>query len=270
MKYFFRNKVVVITGACAGIGRQLCLRFARAGAWIVAIDLDQSQLDALVNHIEALNTRAMGLACDVSREADVDHAFNSILDQFKKIDVLINNAGITHRSAFIDTDIAVFRRVLDVNFFGALYCTKVALPALLDSKGLVITLSSMSGFTPMWFRSGYSASKHALHGLFESLRLEVEESGVSIMMVCPGFTATDIHKNALEGDGSITKSPFSLVGQLASPVDVADEIYQAASKRKRLVVLSNVGRRARMLSYLCPHLFERLMLKVKREQQGRS
>ncbi|RRJ83177.1 SDR family oxidoreductase [Aestuariirhabdus litorea] len=260
MKTRFRNRVVVVTGAAAGIGRQLCLRFAQAGAWIVMLDLKQEPLDALGNQLMVKhNTKALGLVCDISDPDAVAQAFDRILDQFGGIDLLINNAGIVHRSAFVDTELEVFRRVMEVNYFGSLYCTKSALPSLLERKGMIIAMSSMSGFAPLWHRSGYSASKHALHGLFDCLRVELAESGVQVMMVCPGFTATDIRKNALRADGSIRGEPFPWIGDVASAVDVAEDVFQGALKGKRLLVLSNVGRGSRLLYRFFPQLFERLV-----------
>ncbi len=260
MKTRFRNRVVVVTGGGAGIGRQVCLRFAQAGAWIVALDLEQAPLDALVNQLSVKhNTKALGMVCDVSDQDAVGRAFDHILDQFGGIDVLVNNAGIVHRSSFVDTELEVFRRVMEVNYFGALYCTKAALTSLLERKGQIIAMSSMSGFAPLWHRSGYSASKHAMHGLFDCLRVELADSGVHVMMVCPGFTATDIQKNALRADGSIRNEVFPWFGNVASAVDVAEDIFQGALKRKRLLVLSNVGRCSRLIYRFFPHLFDRLI-----------
>jgi short-subunit dehydrogenase len=182
-----------------------------------------------------------------------------VLERFGGIDVLINNAGITHRSRFIDTDVAVFQRIMAVNYFGALHCTHAALPSLLERRGQIIVLSSLSGFSPLLYRSAYSASKHALHGLFETLRAEHRESGLGVMLVCPGFTATDLRKNALVGDGSVQAQPTLALGKVASPQDVAEAIFRAALKRQRLLVLSNVDWRARLLARIFPALFEKLL-----------
>ncbi|MNE44218.1 putative oxidoreductase SadH [compost metagenome] len=174
--------------------------------------------------------------------------------------MLVNNAGITHRSSFAETELAVFQRVMAINYFGALHCTKAALPSLTARSGQIIVLSSLAGFAPLLYRSAYNASKHALHGLFETLRYELKDSGVNVMLVCPGFTATDLRKNALVGDGSVAPQPPLAMGKVASPQDVAEAIYRAALKRKRLLILSNVGWRARVLARFFPRLFERLLL----------
>ncbi len=253
----YRNKTVVITGASGGMGRALTLRFGLASARVAMIDLDLSQLETFQAHLEQKNIQATGYICDITDTAQVHDTFSRIQADFHSIDILINNAGITHRSAFMDTDSCVFHQVMEVNYFGAVHCTKAALPALCESQGQVITMSSMSGFTPLFHRSAYSASKHALHGLFDDLRLEVEPEGVNIMLVCPGFTATDMRHNALEGDGSIVSEPLKLTGSATPPSEVAEEIFRATLKRKPLLLVSNVDWRARVLARLFPGLFGR-------------
>ena len=253
----FERKVVLVTGACAGIGRALAQRFAQAGARLVLLDLDQAALDSLAQHLrDHHNVEVLALRCDVAEAAAVEAAVALAVEQFGGIDLLINNAGITHRSRFADTDLAVFQRIMQVNYFGALHCTRAALPSLLARRGQIVVLSSLSGFAPMLDRSAYNASKHALHGLFETLRLELAGSGVNVMLVCPGFTATDIRKKALVGDGSVTAQPIPFVGKVNAPQDTAEAIYRAAVRRKRLLIHSNVNWLARLLARLSPRLFE--------------
>ncbi|KRW62757.1 SDR family oxidoreductase [Pseudomonas sp. TTU2014-080ASC] len=257
----FDRKVVLITGGCAGIGRALAVRLAQAGARLVIIDLHQSELDSLVQHLaDHHNAEAIGLVCDVADAAAVQRVVAMTVERFGGIDVLVNNAGITHRSGFADTDLSVFERIMAVNYFGALHCTKAALESLINRKGQVIVLSSLSGFAPLLYRSAYNASKHALHGLFETLRFELKDSGVNVMLVCPGFTATDLRKNALVGDGSVSVQPPLAMGKVASAQDVAEAIYRGAVRRRRLLVLSNVDWRARLLARFFPRLFERALL----------
>lgn len=258
----YRHKVVLVTGGCSGIGRALALRFAQAGAHLVILDLDQSALDSLVQHLhEHLNVEAIGLRCDIADPDAVRRSVSLAVERFGGIDVLVNNAGITHRSLFADTDLAVFQRVMAVNFYGALHCTQAALPSLLARQGQIIVLSSLTGFAPLLYRSAYNASKHALHGLFDTLRMEIDGSGVAVMLACPGFTATDLRKNALVGDGSVIRQPAVVLGaEVSSPRDVAEAIYQGALRRRRLLVLSNVNWRARILARFFPRLFEKLLV----------
>ncbi len=221
------------------------------------LDLDQAALDSLAQHLrDHHNVEVLALRCDVAEAAVVEAAVALAVEQFGGIDLLINNAGITHRSRFADTDLAVFQRIMQVNYFGALHCTRAALPSLLARRGQIVVLSSLSGFAPMLDRSAYNASKHALHGLFETLRLELAGSGVNVMLVCPGFTATDIRKKALVGDGSVTGQPIPFVGKVNAPQDTAEAIYRAAVRRKRLLIHSNVNWLARLLARLSPRLFE--------------
>ena len=261
VSHAFDGKVVVITGSCAGIGRALALRFANAGARLVLLDLEQACLDSLANHLhDQHNVEVLALRCDVADGAAVRACMAVAVEQFGGIDLLINNAGVTHRSSFSETPLEVFERIMAVNYFGALHCTQAALPSLLARGGQVIVLSSLSGFAPLLYRSAYNASKHALHGLFETLRAELKGSSVNVMLVCPGFTATDIRKNALVGDGSIGHPPLPLIGSVSSAHDTAVAIYKAAVRRKRLLVLSNVNWVARVVARLCPGLFERVLV----------
>jgi short-subunit dehydrogenase len=174
--------------------------------------------------------------------------------------VLVNNAGISHRSSFAQTELAVFERVMAVNYFGALYCTKAALESLITRRGQIIVLSSLSVYAPLLYRSAYNASKHALHGLFSTLRYETSGSGVNVMLVCPGFTATDLRKNALVGGTDVANQPPLAMRKLASAHDVAESIYRGALKRKSLLVLDNVDWRARLLARYFPRVFERVLL----------
>lgn len=258
----YRRKVVLVSGGCSGIGRALVLRFARAGAHPVILDLDQPALDSLVQHLrEHHHVEALGLCCDIADAEAVQRSVSLAIERFGGIDVLVNNAGITHRSLFIETELAVFRRVMAVNFYGALHCTQAALPSLLARQGQIVVLSSLTGFAPLLYRSAYNASKHALHGLFDTLRMELEGTGVAITLACPGFTATDLRKNALVGDGSVIRQPAVVMGaEVASPTDVAEAIYRGALHRRRLLVLSNVNWRARLLARFFPRLFEKLLV----------
>ncbi|WP_193222179.1 SDR family oxidoreductase [Alkalilimnicola sp. S0819] len=258
----FRHKVVVITGATGGIGTALCQRFGQARARVVLLDLDPELLSSLQLQLERNGSKALGLRCDITDEAACQAAMLAAQQHFGGIDVLINNAGIAHRSRFEETSAEVFRRVMEVNFFGALNCTRAALPSLLERRGMIITLSSRAGVSPQWGQSGYSASKYALHGLFESLRREYCPRELKVMMVCPGFTATDLNKNALQGDGSRISHSFSLAGSVASPADVADDIYRGAVREKDLLMLSNVSPWGRLVATLAPRFYARAVARA--------
>jgi NAD(P)-dependent dehydrogenase (short-subunit alcohol dehydrogenase family) len=226
---------------------------------------------ALAGDLSGQGVETLALPLDVTDEAACGRAVAEAVERFGRLDVLVNNAGITHRSALSRTETSVYRRVMDVNFFGSLYCTQAALPHLVEARGMIVVISSIAGFAPLLGRTGYAASKHALHGLFDSLRAELRESGVGVLVVCPGFTATGIDRNALGEDGRPTAHPQSTTGKVASPDDVAAAIFAAAAKDRRLLVLSAIGRLTRILTKLCPGLYERLMAKsLRAELAGRK
>jgi NAD(P)-dependent dehydrogenase (short-subunit alcohol dehydrogenase family) len=266
MQSEFTNKVVVVTGAASGIGAAICDRLARAGARIMLLDMDETGVKAAADKLGAAGVEAEGYRCDVAREEECKTAIEQIVERCGGIDVLVNNAGITQRSAFVDTDISVYREVLDVNFFGSLYCTKAAIGSLIERQGMIIVIESLAGVSPLLGRSGYCASKHALHGLFTSLRSELRDSGVHIMLVCPGFVQTNLQTRALGGDGRVTTHPQSMVGKPTSAARVAEDIFNGARAKKPLLVLTPVGKLSYWISRLAPTLYERIMARQLRDE----
>jgi len=265
----FQNKVVVVTGAASGIGAAVCERFAREGASIMLLDQDEAGVRAAAARLKADGIDAEGYRCDVAREDECRATMGRIVARCSGIDVLVNNAGITQRSAFADTQTRVYRRVMEVNFFGSLHCTQAAFDSLVRRRGMIIVIESLAGVSPLLGRTGYCASKHALHGLFTSLRAEIRNTGVHIMLVFPGFVATNLQTRALGGDGQITPHPQSVVGRPTSAAKVADDIFKGALKRKPLLVLTPVGKLAYWVSRLAPVLYERLMARQVREELER-
>jgi short-subunit dehydrogenase len=233
------------------------------------LDRDAAGLAETAAMLDAAGATCVTATCDVSQEDDCVRAMALVRQTFGGIDLLVNNAGITHRSAFAHTEPAVIRRVMEVNFFGALYCTHAALKDLVSRRGMVIAISSVAGFAPLIARTGYAASKHALHGFFDSLRAEVELLGVRVMLVCPSFIQTGIEKNALAGDGSPARHPQSIVGTRATPEAMAEQIFRAAEAEQRLLLPDRVSRLSWWVSRLAPGLYERLMArKLGKEMRG--
>ncbi len=255
----FKNKVVVVTGAASGIGLAICRKFASAGANIALLDMDNEALSACEQEFADNGYKAIAIPCDVTKQEECESAMERVIADFGGIDVLVNNAGITQRGAFVDTHISVYRKVMEVNFFGSLYCTKAAIQSLIQRKGLIIVNESMAGIAPLLGRTGYSASKHALHGMFTSLRTEVKDKGVHVLIVCPGFIKTNLQSRALGYDGSVTDHPQSTIGKQDTPEHAAEEIYKAAVKRKYMLVLTPVGKIGYLLSRLFPIFYERVM-----------
>jgi len=261
----FRDKVVVITGAAGGLGRSLCLRFGAAGARVAALDRDPQGLQALARDMAAQGCEVDTQACDVTDAAACATAIQAIHERLGRIDALVNNAGIAHRSAFAATRLDVIRRVMDVNFFGAVHCTHAALADLCATRGLVITISSVAGFSPLIGRTGYAASKHALHGFFDSLRAELADEGVSVLLVFPSFIDTGIDRAALGGDGRPAGHSRLTTGRQATPDEVAEAIVRAATHGKTLLLFSATARLAWWLSRCWPTRYAALM---RRRLQG--
>ncbi|MCA9606167.1 MAG: SDR family oxidoreductase, partial [Myxococcales bacterium] len=198
--------------------------------------------------------------CDVTDEHDCRAAIERVVATWGGVDVLVANAGISHRSLFAETDVAVLRRVVDVNLFGAIHATQAALPSLLARRGIVIGVSSVAGFAPLVGRTGYAASKHALHGFFDSLRAELHGTGVDVMLVCPSFVATAIERHAVDGGGRpLGDGPRAVSGRVMTPEALAHAVVRAAAKRRRLVLPSALSRAAWWLSRLAPRLYEASM-----------
>ena len=254
-----KDKVVVITGGASGIGAALGSCFGQEGSRIGLLDVNEEALKAVEQNLRARGVDVFARTCDVTQEEDCNQAIQAILHRFGGTDVLINNAGVTQISLFRDTPVSVLRRVMEVNFFGALHCTKAALGSLIERKGMIIVISSTAGVAPLMGRTGYSASKHALHGLFESLRTELIPNGVHVMMVCPGFTRTQLQSRALHRAKNQPADEEDWVGKQASPEEVARAIYSGAIKRKRLLVLTSVGKLSYYLNKFAPALYERMM-----------
>lgn len=255
----FDGATVMVTGAGGGLGRAIASRFARAGARIVAFDREVEGVATLRAELEAGGRACLAVPGDVTDPAACAAAVAAAIERFGSLDVLVANAGISHRSGFADTDLAVIRRVMDVNFFGSVNCTKAALPHLLSSRGLVVVISSVAGFSPLIARTGYAASKHALHGFFESLRSEVRPQGVGVMMVCPSFIATRIDRNALGGDGGPVRHGQVVVGPQQDAAEVAERIVRGAGRSRRLLRIGRTAQLAWWLSRLAPGIYDSIM-----------
>ena len=250
------GRVVLVTGAAGGLGAALCRRLVRGGARVAALDFDAGKLDALVAE---LGPRALAIAADITDPTSGRRAVAATLAQFGALDGLINNAGISHRSLLAETDAEVIRRVMEVNFFGAANLTGAALAAIIARRGFIVAISSVAGFAPLVGRTGYAASKHALHGYFDSLRSEVEGAGVDVTVVCPSFIRTGIGAAASDGSGAPVSGPRVTTGRESSPEQVAECIVTAVAAGKPLLLPDATSRQAWWLSRLLPSLYARLM-----------
>ena len=259
------SKVIVITGAAGGIGRALALRFGQPNHCLALLDIDETGLIETSRWVAEQGSEVLTYPCDIRDLSACQRTFDAIIGHWGHIDILINNAGITHRSLLSETRAEVLHRVMDVNFFGAVHCTQCALPSLKARKGTIATISSIAGFAPLVGRTGYAASKHALHGFFDSLRAELEGAGVHVLLVCPSFTQTAIEQNALSGNGQRTQSKIrETIGQIASPEQLADAI--AIEQRQDLLLPSALSKMSYLLSRIAPPLYTRIM----RAKQGKE
>ncbi|WEK34212.1 MAG: SDR family oxidoreductase [Candidatus Pseudobacter hemicellulosilyticus] len=256
---FFKDKVVVITGGSDGIGRALVDTFIEAGAKVATCGRNYDKLYTLI--VRHTNVMLHTMTCDISKESDCRRFIESTIKTFGGIDILINNAGISMRGLFKDTDVDVIRRVMDVNFFGALYCTKFALPSIMERQGVIVGISSVAGYRGLPGRTGYSASKFALQGWMEALRTELLHSGVHVMWVSPGFTTSNIRQVALNSQGEPQGETPLEEGKLMSAHDVSLHILKAVEQRKRTLVLTGTGKSTVFMNRFFPAWADKLVYK---------
>ncbi|MFQ5538358.1 MAG: SDR family oxidoreductase [Gemmatimonadota bacterium] len=261
--------VVLIAGAGGGIGSAIARRYAREGARLALLDLDAPRMARLAGALAEDGTAVLTLICDITDPQACAEAVPRVEEEWGGVDVLIHCAGVTHLSFVDETNPSVFRHVMDVNFFGAVHVTRAALPALIRSRGAIAVLSSVAGFAPLSGRSGYAASKHALHGFFASLRGELKEKGVSVTLICPSFVRTDIGGRALGGDGGPAAAVRTETGRVMDPDRVARAVLAAVRRRRRLAVLPLEAKLAWILWTFFPGLYERIMIRRLAEEQRR-
>ena len=262
-------KVVIITGASSGIGLAAAKAFAAKGDCVV---LAARNIEKLRSTVAVLSnkygetarvsnnrvTRFLAVETDVTKEEDCKNLIEKAIENYGRIDVLVNNAGISMRAMFRDLNLSVIKNLMDVNFWGTVYCTKYALPYLLDVKGSVVGVISIAGFKGLPARTGYSSSKFAVYGFLDTLRIEHLKDGLHVMIFAPGFTASNIRITALTADGSPQgKTPRS-EGNMMSAESVAQRLVKGVYKRKRQVVLTPIGKLTVWLNKFFPRLVDRL------------
>lgn len=261
-----KNKVVIITGASSGIGKATAIQFANKGAKLVIAARSLDKLEQTKQEIEGLGASVIMVKADVSQEEDCKNIVEQAIAKFGQLDILINNAGISMRALFKDTDLSVIKNVMDINFWGAVYCTKFALPHILKNKGSVVGVSSIAGFVGLPARTGYSASKFAMHGFLNALRNENLENGLHVLIACPGFTASNIRNTALKADGTSQGVSPREEGKMMSAEEVAKHILSAIQNREEQIVLTNEGKLAHWLSKFLPNIINKAVFnKMKKE-----
>ncbi len=254
-----KGKVVLITGASSGIGRACALACGEKGARLVLAARTLENLQSVAAELAEKGVEVITVRADVSQEKDCQSFVEQAVSQFGQIDVLINNAGISMRALFEDVDLEVLRKVMDVNFWGTVYCTKYALPYLLQTKGSVTGIISIAGYIGLPARTGYSASKYAVRGFLETLRVENLKTGLHVLVAAPGFTASNIRNVALDASGAKQGESPRDESNMMSAEECAGHIIKAIEKRKRELVLTFVeGKFTVWLKKWFPRLLERL------------
>jgi short-subunit dehydrogenase len=259
MSQFFQNKTVAITGGSDGIGKALIELLLPMGAKVATCARNQDKLyDLQLRH----STQPLHcVVADVSNYNDCKMFIDSTIKQFGGIDILINNAGISMRSLLKDAELDVFRKVMDINYFGTVYCTKLALDSIMERKGTIVGVSSIAGYRGLPGRSGYSASKFALNGWMEALRTELLDDGVNVMWVCPGFTKSNIRNAALNAKSEAQgESPLN-ESSLMSAEECAEHILNAIEKKKRTLVLTFRGKQTVFINKFFPSWADKLTRK---------
>jgi dehydrogenase/reductase SDR family member 7B len=217
------------------------------------------QLKAVGEEILQKGGKAHWLSLDVTQKADCDRFVAAAVEKFGRVDVLINNAGISMRALFQDLDVEVIERLMQVNFFGTVYCTKAAVDQIVKNKGSIVGVSSIAGYRGLPGRTGYSASKFAMHGFLESLRTELLKKDVHVLLACPGFTESNIRKVALKADGtSQAETPLN-EDKLMSSEAVAGYIYKAVVRRKRTITLTSQGKLTVFLNKWLPKFMDKMV-----------
>lgn len=255
-----KGKVVIITGASSGIGKACALECAAKGAKVVLAARNGKKIDEVANKIISLGySTPLSVITDVSQEEDCKNLVSQTVASFGGIDILINNAGIAMRALFNDTSLDVIRRLMDVNFWGTIYCTKYALPHLLKNKGSVVGVISIAGYIGLPGRTGYAASKYAIRGFLDTLRVENRKTGLHVLTAAPGFTASNIRNTSLNSTGNAQGDSPRNENKMMSAEACAKHIIKATMKRKRELILTFwEGKFTVWLSKWFPRLIEKL------------
>jgi len=255
----FRENVVVITGASSGIGQELALQLADKGAWIALAARNVEKLNEVSKQCAESGGRVIVIPSDITDPAQCQNLIDRTIKEYGRIDTLVNNAGIGMRSRFDELqDLAAFEKVFRVNFFGSLYCTHYALPYLKKTRGRIVGISSLRGKYPSGTGDAYTPSKHAMAGFFDSLRIELADSGVSVTMIYPGWVSTGVSTRALSGDGT-RSGKLSKHEINAMPVEVCvRKILDATAKRKREVVMTFQGKLGLWIKLIAPKIVDEI------------
>lgn len=255
----FKDKVVVITGASSGIGKALAYSFASEGSRLVISARNLDRLLEIEKEIKVFNNNVLSVKCDVSDESDCSNLIKATIEKFGTVNILVCNAGISMRALFETVELDVLRKLMDTNFWGTVYCSKYALPYLIQNKGSLVGISSIAGKKGLPGRTGYSSSKFAMEGFLETLRMENLKKGLHVLIACPNFTASEIRTKALLADGSEQGVSPRVEKNLMPAAKVAEIILKAIRKRKRDIILTPLGKLTVWVNYVFPSLVDKII-----------
>ncbi len=258
----FKNKVVIVTGASSGIGEALAREFAALGARVVLGARSTQKLEIIANEIRSQGGEATYCGVDVTQPEECKELIDTAVREFGGVDVLICNAGLSMRAIFDDVDLSVLHRLMDVNFWGTVNCCKYALPYLQASKGSIVGVSSVAGLHGLPARTGYSASKYAMTGFLETLRIENLKKGLHVMIACPGFTASNVRFSALTANGSQQGETPRDESKMMTAEQVAKIIARGIRRRKRLCLMEIEGRATHFVKKFAPAFLDRMFYMV--------
>ena len=268
MKKYFKDKVVVVTGATSGIGESLSYELVKAGAKVIMAARNEAKLAEIAANIVKNSGEVNYTKCDVSIESECQTMIENGVKAFGKIDVVICNAGLSMRALFDEVDLSVLHSLMDVNFWGCVNCTKYALPYIQKSKGSIVGISSVAGIHGLPARTGYSASKYAMVGFLDTIRVENLKKGVHVMVAAPGFVATNVRFSALTADGSSQGETPRHEDKMMSPVEVAHRVMRGIKGRKRSITMDFNGWATTILKKISPSLVDRLFYNAMAKEEN--
>ncbi len=257
LQEYFKDKVVIVTGASSGIGLATARLLGSLGANVVMAARSYEKMCEFASGVSSAD-KVLAVRCDVTSESDCKSLIESAVRRFGRIDILINNAGISMRAMFKDLDLSVLRRLMDVNFWGTVNCTKYALPYLLQTKGQVVGVISIAGYSALPARTGYSASKYAVRGFLDTVRIEHLKDGLGVLVFAPGYTSSNVRNAALTADGTPQGATPLEEDKLMSAEDCALALAKALARRRSQAILTPLGRATVWAHRLFPRLTDRL------------
>lgn len=270
MHTYFKDKVIIITGASSGIGLATARLFAGMGAKLSLAARSIDRLESLASELTDDRSRILCIKTDVSVEEDCRRLIEETVRRFGKIDILINNAGISMRAPFLDVNLEVIKKLMNVNFWGTVYCTKYALPEILKTKGSIAGVISTAGYVAIPGRTGYVTSKYAIRGFLETLRIEHLNDGINILVFAPGYTASNVRNAALLADGSPQGYSPKDEGKLMSAEKVAEKLAYGLYRRKKEMILTALGYWDIWLYRRFPRLMDRVQLHYIRRKEKQN